>query len=135
VAVSAAYETRPVGTDHPEPFLNAAAVMETELSPGAVKRAVCAEVERSLGRVRDPADKFAPRTIDVDIGLWGDEAAGVAPDPDLLRHLHAAVPLAEVAPAVTHPTDGRTLAEIAAELARAAAPEERPRPRGDVLLS
>jgi 2-amino-4-hydroxy-6-hydroxymethyldihydropteridine diphosphokinase len=134
VAVSAAYATVPVGTDHPAPFLNAAAVIETGLAPEAVKREVCGAVERALGRVRDPRDKFAPRTIDVDIGLWGDAAAGVAPDPDILEHAHAARPLADVAGDLPHPVDGRPISVIADWLERRLEPAARPRPRPDLQL-
>jgi 2-amino-4-hydroxy-6-hydroxymethyldihydropteridine diphosphokinase len=134
VAVSAAYETAPVGTDHPAPFLNAAAVIETALPPDAVKREVCGGIERALGRVRDPEDKFAPRTIDVDIGLWGDAAAGVAPDPDILSYAHAARPLADVAAELRHPLDGRRLGAIADGLEQRMAPADRPRPRPELAL-
>ncbi len=139
VAVSAAYETAPVGTGHVEPFLNAAALIETELSPEAVKRDVCAGIEHALGRVRDPADKFGPRTIDLDIGLWDDDVlevvGGAVPDPDILRYLHAARPLADVAPGMRHPVDGRSLATIAADLERSSEPASKPQPRPDVVLS
>jgi len=135
VAVSPVYETPPVGTTHPEPFLNAAALLETDLAPEQVKTAVCREIERALGRVRDPDDRFAPRTIDLDIALWDGEVLTVlgspVPDPDILRHLHAARPLADLAPDLVHPVDGRTLAAIAADLAAGGAPLPRPRPDVD----
>jgi 2-amino-4-hydroxy-6-hydroxymethyldihydropteridine diphosphokinase len=131
VAVSAAYETAPVGTRDGAPFLNAAAELRTALSPADFKREVCGAIERALGRVRDPRDRFAPRTIDLDIALWSDAVA----DPDLLRHLHAALPLAELAPDLRHPIDGRTLAAIAADLAAASPPAGYPRRRPDVILS
>lgn len=139
VAVSSAYETAPVGTDDPAPFLNAAAVIETELSPEAVKREVCGGIERALGRVRDPRDKFAPRTIDIDIGLWGGEVREVGgspvPDPDILRYLHAARPLAEVAASVVYPGDRRTIGEIAGVLERTGGRRNPPRLRPDVILA
>ena len=139
VRVSAAYETPPVGTDHPEPFLNAAAELRTELDPVTFKREVCGGIEQALGRIRDPHDRFAPRTIDLDIALWNDEVLTVlgspVPDPDLLRHLHAALPLADLAPDQRHPVDGRTLAAIAAALAAAAGPGPFPRRRPDVIMS
>ncbi|HOX24514.1 MAG TPA: 2-amino-4-hydroxy-6-hydroxymethyldihydropteridine diphosphokinase [Candidatus Krumholzibacteria bacterium] len=137
-AASPAYETEPVGTGDPAPFLNAAALLVTALGPEDVKRDVCGGVERALGRRRDPLDKFAPRTIDVDIALWNDAAFAVSgspvPDPDILRHLHAARPLADLAPRLVHPVDGRTLAAIARDLEAETPPARWPRPRPDVDL-
>ncbi len=138
VAVSAVYETAPVGTDHPAPFLNAAALIMTDLTPEAVKHDVCGGIERALGRVRDPQDKFAPRTIDLDIGLWEDavfEVAGASvPDPDILRYLHAARPLADLAPVLVHPVDGRPLATVARDLEQVADARSIPKLRSDVAL-
>ena len=89
------------------PFFNAAALIETDLAPGALKEALLA-IEDSLGRVRT-ADKYAPRPIDLDIALYGQHILGLngrhIPDPDL--------PLADVAPDWLHPELGLTLAEIA----------------------
>ena len=144
-AVSRGYETTPVGTVDQPAFFNAAALLATPLAPAALKRDVIGAIEQRLGRRRDPRDKNAPRSIDIDISLWcdaqgrpsaGDAAAGVPPpDPDLLRHAHAAVPLAEIAPGLEHPTDGRTLAVIAAALtADAAAAGRSVRRRDDLAL-
>ena len=139
IAVSSAYETIPVGTDHPAVFLNAAALIETSLGPEAVKREVCADIETFLGRVRNPNDRFAPRTIDLDIALWNDEIlivlGSVIPDPDILRHLHAARPLADLAPNLLHPGDGRTLAAIVGALESAGESSRFPRLRPDVILT
>jgi 2-amino-4-hydroxy-6-hydroxymethyldihydropteridine diphosphokinase len=135
VAVSRVYETVPVGTADPAPFLNAAVVLETGCGPERFKRDVIAGIEARLGRVRDPRDRFAPRTIDIDIALWDDLVGEVlgrpVPDPDILRHLHVARPLADVEPDLHHPVDGRTLAEIAASLEAGAA---LPHPRPDVVF-
>jgi 2-amino-4-hydroxy-6-hydroxymethyldihydropteridine diphosphokinase len=120
VAVSPAYETAPVGkTDQPN-FLNAAALVETAL--GAVElKEVLSKIERELGRVRT-ADKNAPRTIDLDITLYGDRVLEFGsrhiPDPDLVAYPHIAVPAADVAPTHRHPETGETLREIADGMAR-----------------
>jgi 2-amino-4-hydroxy-6-hydroxymethyldihydropteridine diphosphokinase len=138
VRVSPAYETAPVGAAGAEPFLNAAAELATGLGPEAFKREVCAGVERDLGRVRDPRDRYAPRTIDVDIALWNDEILTIlgapVPDPDILRFLHAARPLADLAPGRRYPGDGRTLARIVRDLEELAGPANCPRERRDVML-
>ncbi len=144
-AVSRVHQTAPVGTTDQPDYFNAAVLLATTLSPATLKRDVIGDIERRLGRRRDPRDKNAPRTIDIDIALWcdaagrplpGDAAAGVPPpDPDLLRHAHLAAPLADISPGLEHPTDGRTLAAIAAELTAAAAAAGRPvRRRDDVVL-
>jgi len=126
VAVSRAFETAPVGTDHPETFLNAAAVLETEASE-AETRAACRAIEKAMGRVRDPDDAFAPRTIDLDLVIWN----GVVRDADVHGQVHAAVPLADVTPDLVVTQDGRTLADVAIRIEASFFP----RPRPDVILS
>lgn len=138
VAVSAVYRTAAVGRTDQADFLNAAVLLETALEAGELKKRVIAGVEAALGRVRDPLDKNAPRTIDVDVAIWEAGAGGAGPrrtgaggvagaagpasgagwppDPDIARRAHAAVPLADLAPDWVHPVDGRPLALIAAEL-------------------
>ena len=117
-AVSPVYETTPVGkTDQPD-FMNAAALVETDLDAAELKQALQA-IEQELGRVRAD-DKDAPRTIDLDISLFNDQALEVGsrriPDPDILRHPHIARPLADLAPQLRHPETGQTLQEIAGGL-------------------
>lgn len=131
-SVSRVWETAPVGRTDQPPFLNAAVLLETELAPEALKEGVIADLEARLGRVRDPADRNAPRTIDVDIVLWNDRVGEIlgrpVPDPDLLRHAHVAVPVAELDPELPHPVSGEPLAAIARRLAAAAQPAPVPRP-------
>ena len=116
-AVSQVYETRPVGMDDADNFFNGAVLLLTDLTPADLKRRLRDEVEAPLGRRRDPDNRFTPRTIDVDITLWNDDVLEVGdqsiPDPDLLRHVHVAVPLAELAPNLIHPETGQTLRDIA----------------------
>lgn len=119
--VSPVYETAAVGkTDQPN-FLNAAALIETDMSVEALKTQVLHVIEQSLGRVRT-SDKNAPRSIDLDIVLFGDVVADSGlrhlPDPDILRYAHLAVPLADIAPEQRHPETGQTLQEIAQGLPR-----------------
>ncbi len=118
LAVSPVYETAPVGkTDQPN-FLNAAALVETDLAAGDVKHALL-EIEQELGRVRT-GDKNAPRTIDLDIALFGDQVLDLGhrhiPDPDLVQYPHIARPLADLAPQLRHPETGQTLLQIAERL-------------------
>jgi 2-amino-4-hydroxy-6-hydroxymethyldihydropteridine diphosphokinase len=132
LAVSPVYETPPVGrTDQPN-FLNAAVRLETYRSPAELKGEVLLEIEKELGRVRT-ADKNAPRTVDLDISLFGDQVLELEgrhiPDPDILEFPHVARPLADLAPGFRHPETGQTLAQIAEGLS-----DEGLRRRDDIVL-
>ncbi len=125
VSVSQVYESPAVradGTLDPvqPPFLNAAAQIETDLEPVPLKYEVLRAIEAEMGRQRS-ADKFAPRVIDLDIALYGDlllqldteDTHLLLPDPDILERAHVALPLADLAPDLIHPTSGETLRAIA----------------------
>jgi len=121
LAVSAVYETEPVGGPAQPAFLNAAVILGSALPASDLKRYVIAGIERELGRVRDPLDKNAPRTIDIDIAIWRDmdrdpDRLNLA-DRDLLRFAHVAVPLADLAPDIVPSEAGETLSAIASRLA------------------
>ena len=132
VAVSPVYETAPVGKTEQPNFLNAAVLVETDLTAAELKASVLQVIERAMGRVRTE-DKDAPRTIDLDIAFFGDQVLDLGPrhipDPDVLRYPHIAVPLADLAPTMRHPEDGRMLREIAQSL-----PVGELTPRPDVVL-
>jgi 2-amino-4-hydroxy-6-hydroxymethyldihydropteridine diphosphokinase len=121
-AVSRVYRTAPLGSTAQADFLNAAVLIETNLPPLVLKYDVLRPLEASLGRVRG-ADKNAPRTIDLDIALYGglildDPAHRITiPDPEIITRAHLALPLADLAPDFVHPLAGRRLAEIAARFA------------------
>lgn len=123
LAVSAVYETAPVGNPGDPAFFNAAVALETALQPAELKTQVLAAIEQRLGRQRS-ADPNAPRTIDIDISLFDNAVLDLGkrhiPDPELLRYPHIAVPLADLDPDYRHPETGETLAQIAARLAAAA---------------
>lgn len=124
VAVSAVYETAPVGTTNQPLFFNAAALVETSLDAATLKHTVLAEIERLLKRVRTE-DKNAPRTIDLDIVLFNDEVfefnGRAVPDPDLQKFLHVAAPVADLLPDGVHPETDEKLADLVARLAAEAA--------------
>lgn len=116
VAVSAPYETAPIGNPADPAFLNAAVLLETPLTAADLKALVLRPLEDQLGRRRS-ADPNAPRPIDVDISLFNDAVFNLGkrhiPDPEILLYPHIAVPLADIAPVYRHPETGDTLAEIA----------------------
>jgi 2-amino-4-hydroxy-6-hydroxymethyldihydropteridine diphosphokinase len=119
VAVSPVYETAPVGSTEQPRFLNAAVLIETDMNAAELKAQVLLNIEQDLGRVRTE-DKNAPRTIDLDIAIFGaqelDEKTLMYYDPDILRYAHIAVPLADIAPHMRHPATGQTLQEISENL-------------------
>jgi 2-amino-4-hydroxy-6-hydroxymethyldihydropteridine diphosphokinase len=70
VAVSQLRETDPVGVVEQPPFLNGAIALDTSLSPRAVLELLL-EIEEELGRVR--GERWGPRTVDLDLLVYGDE--------------------------------------------------------------
>jgi 2-amino-4-hydroxy-6-hydroxymethyldihydropteridine diphosphokinase len=98
VAVSAFRETEPVGFAAQPLFLNAAVALETDLSARGLLDRLLA-VERTLGRARD-GPRFGPRTLDLDLLLYGDEVIAepglTVPHPRLHERRFALEPLAEL---------------------------------------
>lgn len=124
VGVSTVYETSAVGAHAQPGYFNAVVLLETELSPAELKDGLLSEIEQRLGR-RRTADKFAPRTIDLDIVTYDDVSFDYIPadgrprhlpDSDLLRYPHTAVPVAELLPETVHPETGETYRAIAERL-------------------
>jgi 2-amino-4-hydroxy-6-hydroxymethyldihydropteridine diphosphokinase len=108
VAVSSFHETDPVGyLDQPR-FLNAAAAVDTELRARELLGRLLA-IEQRLGRTRE-GPRFGPRTIDLDLLLYGeeeiDEPGLEVPHPRLHERLFALEPLAELDPELVVPGRG-----------------------------
>ena len=120
LALSSVYETPPQGFIEQAPFLNMAVKLHTKRTPIQLKTEVIDRIETQLKRLRDRQNKNAPRTIDLDISLWNEDAFEYGekpwkvPDGDILRYAHVAIPLAELAPDYAHPQAGLPLREIAA---------------------
>jgi 2-amino-4-hydroxy-6-hydroxymethyldihydropteridine diphosphokinase len=114
VAVSTLRETDPEGYADQPRFLNGVAALETELPPrGLLDRLLT--VEHDLGRVRGEGPRFGPRTIDLDLLLYGDEVVDepglVVPHPRLAERQFVLEPLHELEPALGLP-DGRRVADL-----------------------
>lgn len=92
-------------------FLNLGACIRTTLDPEALKAQILRPLEQELGRVRT-ADKYAPRTIDLDITLY-DRAVL---DPELWRRPYLALVFAEMLPDLRNAETGETLSEAARRL-------------------
>jgi 2-amino-4-hydroxy-6-hydroxymethyldihydropteridine diphosphokinase len=117
IAVSGFYETEPVGLREQPWFLNCAVALETSESAGVLLKKSLA-IEQEMGRLRT-RDK-GPRTIDIDILLFGNEVVeerGLKiPHPAMHERRFVLEPLAEIAPEAAHPTTGKTVGELLAEL-------------------
>ena len=115
VAVSKLRETEPVGVVDQPRFLNGAARLETELSARQLLDALLA-VERELGRER--RERWGPRTIDLDLLLYGnetlDEPGLTVPHPHLHERRFALEPLAELNPELVIPGRGPVAVLVAA---------------------
>jgi len=110
VAVSTLRETEPVGVGQQPRFLNGAVELETELSARALLDALM-ELERRFGRDRTAFPPQGPRTLDLDLLLYGSEAIAEpgleVPHPRLHERLFVLEPLAELAPALEVPGKGQ----------------------------
>jgi 2-amino-4-hydroxy-6-hydroxymethyldihydropteridine diphosphokinase len=109
-ALSHAWETPPYGMSG-ENFLNAAAHLQTSSPANILKTMILRRVEALLGRVRT-AEKFSPRTIDLDILVIEKTVI----DPDVWIRPHLAIPLSELIPTLAHPASGESLQQAARRL-------------------
>lgn len=142
VAVSTVYRTRAEGPSGQPDFYNCVVELRTRTPPRALKFGVLRPIEAELGRRRS-ADKYAPRTIDLDLILHGRSVLEaedlVLPDPQIPRRPFLAIPLAELAPGLLRPGARRRVGERALRPVRPASYGMRPlractdRLRADVL--
>jgi 2-amino-4-hydroxy-6-hydroxymethyldihydropteridine diphosphokinase len=111
---SSFHETDPVGGPPGQgKYLNAAAQLETDLSPRDLLN-VLLDIELQLGRIR--SERFGPRTLDLDLLLYGHEIIHedqlTVPHPWMHERSFVLIPLAEFAPLAVHPVLQSTVADL-----------------------
>jgi 2-amino-4-hydroxy-6-hydroxymethyldihydropteridine diphosphokinase len=123
IARSSLYSTEPVGFADQPRFFNAVIALETNLTPRALLENLLA-IEREFGRNRSAGFRNGPRTLDLDILLFGDQIVAEPdleiPHPRLSARAFVLVPLAEIAPHAIDPASGRTVAQLLSTLLAAA---------------
>lgn len=119
-SASRLFESAPMYVTDQPPFLNAVVEIETSRDPAGLL-SVIGEVEEALGRERK--QRFGPRTLDLDILMWGRDGRTVIRQPDLvvphprmLERAFVLLPLADVAGELIHPAVGLSIGELAASL-------------------
>lgn len=114
-ARSSLYSTAPIGYAEQPRFFNAAVGLKTELTPFELLGALLL-IEKDFGRNRVLNLQNGPRTLDLDILLYGDFVIGGAtleiPHPRLAQRAFALVPLNEIAAAVADPRAGCNVSEL-----------------------
>jgi len=119
-AVSNAWQSHAFGSDGPD-FLNACVLLLTPLDDRELKGQVIRPIEAALGRVRGP-DKYAPRTIDIDIILFDEEPFS----GEFWSNAFVVVPLAELLPDYHHPFNYERLALVSQHMRHQTWIEARP---------
>jgi 2-amino-4-hydroxy-6-hydroxymethyldihydropteridine diphosphokinase len=107
------YETQPWGNPNQDAFLNQCVMANTTLQPRDLLEAIT-QIERELQRER--VEKWGPRTLDVDILLYGkrivrDKGLEI-PHPEMHKRAFVLVPLMELAPDLEHPTLKKQIDEL-----------------------
>lgn len=110
--ISSIYDTEPVGVPPQSRFLNLVCRASTRLEPVALLK-LAKGIEARLGR---SGKSDAPRPIDIDILLYGEEVINtpelVIPHPRMTERAFVLIPLVEMAPNLVHPLLKKTIREL-----------------------
>jgi 2-amino-4-hydroxy-6-hydroxymethyldihydropteridine diphosphokinase len=115
VARSSLYSTEPVGYADQPRFVNAVIALETELPPRALLQHLL-EIEKEFGRDRTAGIPNGPRSLDLDIVLYGDQSIREPdlelPHPRFAERAFVLIPLNEIAPQIRDSRSGRTVGQL-----------------------
>lgn len=109
--ISSVYITSPLVAEGIDPqsvpsYFNLAISIKSAIEPEAALKQIL-EIEKTLGRVRDPKNRYAARLIDIDILLWGDQCIDLplltVPHPEMLKRDFVLRPLLDIDPKLKHP--------------------------------
>jgi len=119
--ISTVYETLPEGGLYQPRYYNCVVEIETKTPAEELKHKVLRKIEKDLGRKRSK-DKFASRTIDLDLTIYDDLVLKTddftLPDPHITSRPYLAVPLYELSPKLVLPGSGLSIKELALKLSR-----------------
>lgn len=119
--ISSFYKTTPLLRKDQNDYLNGVWQITTSIPPKELKFGVLRTIEKKLHRSRK-SDKYAPRTIDMDILLYGDlvihEKNLTIPDPDIYKRSFMAFPLSELNPELIMPDTEKPLINILGTLSK-----------------
>ena len=115
VSISTLHETEPVGGPSQGAFLNGALLIQTRLRPRPLLEQLH-RVERDFGRIRPDAVRNGPRTLDLDLLLYGDEVLVEAdievPHPRMHERSFVLDPLVEIGAELIHPVKALTIRQL-----------------------
>jgi 2-amino-4-hydroxy-6-hydroxymethyldihydropteridine diphosphokinase len=118
---SSYFDTEPVGYAQQPAFLNAAVALATELKPEVLMERLLA-IESLYGRDRSLGVRNGPRTLDLDLLLYGDVVLNTGilqlPHPRLAERSFVLLPMVEIAPDLIHPQFKRSMSQLMQDLTR-----------------
>jgi len=121
VSISTFYREPAIDRPEEPDFYNGVVAIDTDLPPVTMKWKVLRPIEAALSRRRS-ADKYAMRTIDLDLLLYDDCVLSSSelslPDPNILKRAFVAIPLCELAPALVLPGSGVPIRQVAEQFAK-----------------